>query len=124
MKKRNKMFYQFRQNNSGGSFVYDEKAGISVNVIVEAKDYLEANDLAERIGIYFDGCNSGLDCPCCGDRWSDQWHEDGHAVPSHYGEPIDPATFSTKDQDFGIKWMEEYEGFIHYADGTIVGYDN
>ena len=27
--------------------------------------------------VYFDGVEEGLDCPCCGDRWSrlDEWDE-------------------------------------------------
>lgn len=62
------MFYEFQQNNSGGSFTISEKDGIGQIVIIEAKDYREANERAEEIGLYFDGCYKGLDCSCCGDR--------------------------------------------------------
>ena len=81
-------FFEFRQNNSGGSFVIDESAGLSVSVIVEADSAKDANERAESIGIYFDGCESGRDCDCCGDRWSAAgfWGDvDGDPVPSVYG---------------------------------------
>lgn len=65
--------YHFRQNNSGGHFV--STPDLDVNVFVEAHTYREANDLAEAVGVYFNGCSSGRDCSCCGDRWSPQWDE-------------------------------------------------
>lgn len=62
-------FYHYRQNNSGGSFDVDEQAGIDINVFVEAYSAGQADDQAERIGLYFDGVDKGMDCDCCGDRW-------------------------------------------------------
>ena len=62
--------YLFRQNNSGGHFV--SNADVDRHVFIEAHTYREANDLAEAVGIYFDGAG---DCPCCGNRWSSQWDE-------------------------------------------------
>lgn len=118
------MFYDFRQNNSGGSFAYDEAAGISHIVIVEADSVAEANARAQRIGLYFDGCESGYDCDCCGDRWYEKYRDDeGDPVPSEYGAPIDfDAPYPPASQRFGIKWMDGYEGFVHYKDGTVKGY--
>ena len=60
-------FFKFYQNNSGGSFVVDKK--LCRTIIIEAKDDSEANSIAEDLGIYFNGVNSGIDCDCCGDRW-------------------------------------------------------
>lgn len=60
-------FYEFNQNNSGGSFSVDNN--VTHRVLIEASSYEEALYLAESIGIYFDGCEEELDCPCCGDRW-------------------------------------------------------
>lgn len=57
-------WYEYRQNNSGGSFCKP-----ALNVIVQAINQDVAETLAERLGVYFDGCSSGGDCPCCGDRW-------------------------------------------------------
>lgn len=102
-------FYHFSQNNSGGSFDFDEIAGITHNVIVEATDYEHANMLAERIGIYFDGYR---DCPCCGNRWYSQGsYSDGYDVPSIYGEPVDSKVVMTA-------WMPPgKETVVHYLDG-------
>ena len=60
-------WYEFSQNNSGGDFVEDENLG--KYVFIQADNKSKAIEKAEEIGIYFDGCNSGIDCSCCGDRW-------------------------------------------------------
>lgn len=60
-------FYEFGQNNSGGSFVVDDK--LCHRVVIEADNAEVANQKAESLGIYFDGVSSGSDCECCGDRW-------------------------------------------------------
>lgn len=80
------MFFTFNQNNSGGKTVHD--SNVSDYVIIEANDYKEANYLAQRIGIYFDGCASGIDCSCCGDRWSEAWNDDGDEEPMIYNESV------------------------------------
>jgi hypothetical protein len=102
-------FYHFSQNNSGGSFTFDEAAGITHNVIVEATDYQHANMLAERIGLYFDGDG---DCPCCGDRWySQSSYSDGYDVPSIYGEPVSTGVNT-------VAWMPlGKETVVHYLGG-------
>jgi hypothetical protein len=64
-------WYKFDQNNSGGSFHSDED--VAHYVFIQAYSAKEANHLAENIGIYFDGCRDGMDCDCCGDRWSEVW---------------------------------------------------
>lgn len=58
-------FYEYRQNNSGGSFDMD----LGENVYVQANDAEEANSIALNNGIYFDGVYYERDCACCGDRW-------------------------------------------------------
>lgn len=70
------MFYSYRQNNSGGYFEFNDEEGITIEVIVEANSVQQANALANSIGLYFDGVDSGIDCSCCGDRWSEPWRED------------------------------------------------
>lgn len=57
-------WFSFSQNNSGGSFDGPRE------VMVEASSASQANNIAESYGVYFEGCNDGIDCPCCGDRWS------------------------------------------------------
>lgn len=99
-------FYQFRQNNSGGSFDYDDRSGLSVNVYIEAGTADEANSRAEDLGIYFDGVDNGSDCSCCGDRWY------------RVGEYDRVDSVLQEDEDFSagawqIKWTKdgEYETF-------------
>ena len=104
-------FYTFNQNNSGGSFVYDEKRGISEWVIIEAKSSTEANDIAKDIGIYFDGISEGKDCPCCGDRWHPASEDDGKESPMCYG---------TKAENYKTWFRNKVLPVaIHYLDGTI-----
>jgi hypothetical protein len=80
-------WFTFRQNNSGGRFTVDDD--VDVNVIIQANDAAEANELAQRVGIYFNGVNDGIDCECCGDRWSTMWDNDrGTDEPEIYGERV------------------------------------
>lgn len=102
-------FFEFMQNNSGGSFIVDEHAGIDTTVIIEATSADNANDRAIDIGLYFNGCDSGFDCPCCGDRWSPVWRNDGSEVPTIFGEPV-TLTMSTEFRR---------SAYIHYLDGRI-----
>jgi len=60
-------FYVLTQNNSGGSFVTDDK--LCHRLIIEASSEKEAISIAEDLGCYWDGCDLGMDCFCCGDRW-------------------------------------------------------
>lgn len=107
------MFFHYRQNNSGGDFDFIKGDGLTRHVVVEAADAPTANDLAERIGLYFD---AGRDCPCCGPRWSPQWYLDsGSESPTVYGEA--PAEFVKNSRS---NWMEPgFEIAIHFADGRI-----
>ena len=79
------------QNNSGGTYRYpkwtgpDDLGGVfacydwqtePVDVWVMAESASEANKLFQRYaGVYFDGVREGIDCPCCGDRWSRAYGE-------------------------------------------------
>lgn len=115
------MFYEFRQNNSGGSFHFDHNRGISVLVVIEAQDLREAVYRAERLGLYFDGVEDGLDCECCGDRWYAPWKDEGSEVPSQYGQPLKDG-FATANGGWG-GWAEKGkpEAYIHYLDGQVEG---
>lgn len=108
-------FFTFIQNNSYGRFDFDKRQGITHIVIVEAPTYKDANFRAESIGLYFDGVATGLDCPCCGDRWYQKYDErDGEDVPMYYNTPVDENCV------IDFKWMgENPEIFVHYLDGTI-----
>jgi len=97
-------FYTFKQNNSGGSFDVDEN--VCHAVIIEALNMEHACARAENIGIYFNGVEDGMDCSCCGDRWSVPWDE-GSDTPMIYGEPA---------SEYKSSWTTP-SVIIHYADG-------
>lgn len=110
------MFYCFKQNNSGGSFDFDEDKGITHFVIIEGNTLEDILNKAESIGIYFNGVENEMDCECCGDRWYVPWKEDLEDTPKIYEEDI-------KDYDFEYKWMPEgKEACVHYLDGRMEWY--
>ena len=100
-------FYTFRQNNSGGSF--DEDDNVSLYVIVEAMNADQASARAKDAGVYFNGCNDGMDCHCCGDRWY-RGYSEGTASPEVYGKVVQPNDKFVEEGYF-IKWIEGPEGF-------------
>jgi len=109
-------FLTFNQNNSGGSFDFSETAGITHYVIVEAATLADGISRAEDIGIYFNGCSSGRDCSCCGDRWSEPWDDDFTDEPTVYGHK---ASEYGKD-GLSSSWMDDSKEIaVHYADGRI-----
>lgn len=110
-------FFHFSQNNSGGSFDFSESFGITHHVVIEAKDADDANVIAIEKGLYFDGCDSGQDCHCCGDRWYRQ-SGDGDDVPTVYSAPLgekrDGKSF------FSRGWMAPgRETAVHFTDARI-----
>ena len=74
-------WFEFGQNNSGGTWDVSDK--LCHRVFIEAESPTAATDIAEELGIYFDGCTKGLDCDCCGDRWSPLYGE-GKEFPCAY----------------------------------------
>ena len=109
-------FFTFHQNNSGGDFIVD--GDVSYYVVVEAHNAEEANERAEKIGIYFDGCADGTDCPCCGDRWGRAWKNEGTNTPQIDGEIVSqksPGVFSR---------IEGIFCYVYYLDGTITEHHN
>ena len=101
------MFYEYRQNNTFGTWV--KNADVDIWVIIEADNVEQANERAESVGLYFDGCSDAIDCPCCGDRWSPAWDQDeGDKVPSTYGRPVG-KTHKRKQKNDDI--------VIHYEKG-------
>ena len=94
-------FYHFDQNNTGGQ--YDVSETLAPMTIIEADTPEQANAKGEELGMYFRGVRSGIDCPCCGDRWYRDTHDHARITPEHVG-----------------RWRT----VIHFADGkstTIEG---
>jgi hypothetical protein len=109
-------FFTYHQNNTGGSFQYDDERGIAEYVIVEAENAHKADERAKNIGLYFGGEG---DCCCCGDRWEpfydDKYAESGDDEPSLYGDPI-------LENRYLYVWRREGpQAYIHYDGGDIVG---
>jgi hypothetical protein len=103
------MFYEYRQNNTFGTFTIN--MDVNVHVIIEASSVKQANERAESVGLYFDGCADGMDCPCCGDRWYATWDQDeGDEVPSSSGKPL---------ENIHPEWVKAKDSVvIHYDDGS------
>jgi len=82
----NMKWFTFSQNNSGGYFHGPR------HVVVQAVNAAMANAAAESFaGVYFDGCSwRGLDCQCCGDRWSRTWDGEYEDKPMLYGVDVVP----------------------------------
>ncbi len=97
-------FYEFHQNNSGGSFEIDDERGIGPRVWIEAETLDQAISIALGIGLYFDGVDIGTDCPCCGDRWHRPWCDDGKDAPKI-------------NQEYDFNWHDTV--YVHRAGGTI-----
>jgi hypothetical protein len=111
------LFFHYSQNNSGGGFDFDESAGITHHVVIEAASAEEADRKLVEIGGYFDGCETGMDCECCGDRWHPTSDWDAKDFPHVYGEKVDAPR---EDKRVFSRWMPEgKETAVHYADGRI-----
>ena len=91
-------FYEFSQNNSGGSFITDNN--LCHRLLIEATTYEGAIKKAKEMGVYFDGCETGQDCSCCGDRWY---------------EPNDkkfPLTYGSFTEEEALKYGKAYNAKI------------
>ena len=73
-------WWEYTQNNTGGAF----DTSLGKHVMIEAPDADSADRIAEENGLYFDGCDSGVDCSCCGDRWSRAWASRDTPYPYGY----------------------------------------
>lgn len=98
------MWFRYHQNNSGGHFHVDRKAGLGPEVWIEAHDDVDADRRAESIGIYFNGVAGGYDCPCCGDRWDQAWDE-GVDVPEVH-------------EKYHFSWCKEI--YFHPLNGPMI----
>lgn len=76
------LWYEFDQNNSGGSF--DRGDFVSDVVFIQAMNYEQASDIMQEM---IDKDQSWYSCECCGDRWS-FYREKGYEVPTRYGKEV------------------------------------
>lgn len=125
-------FYEISQNNSGGSFVTDDK--LCHRLFIEAESSDEAANIAEDLGCYWDGCATGSDCPCCGDRWYRPWTSDGIDLEEmntkwngyEVNEWVKNSSKETAIEDFksryeGMVWLVEPKIENKYGSDRISG---
>ena len=108
-------FFKYHQNNSGGETIITNK--LKNIVWIEANNAKQANEKAQAIGIYFDGCSQGLDCSCCGDRWNEVEDYDKAKFPIKYSK-----TEIFKDiKEYTKYLLKEYKwiSIIYYQNGTV-----
>ena len=96
-------WFEWSQNNSGGSFINDGK--VTHRVWIEAHTLREAEAKAFDLGIYYNGCADGRDCSCCGDRWYS---------PEQYEFPMDYRDYSypTGYEDLVFNSPEGYAQYL------------
>ena len=110
-------FYEFSQNNSGGGFDTDDD--LCHRLFIEANDAEQANEIAEGLGVYFNGCDNGQDCSCCGDRWYECDESDSIDLEKTsilYEKEL--ATIADYAQMLADNWgWTKPDGRIFYLDG-------
>ena len=106
----NNKFYLFNQNNSGGIFIEPAE-----HVFIEAKNYEEANEIAQQKGLYFGGLG---DCECCGDRWYELYSEtDALDVPMVYGKSLEDYV-NRLNNGKSMKKVKVPIAVVYFYDGT------
>jgi len=112
------MFYEFSQNNSGGSFVVNKK--LTHRLFVEADSVEEACVFAKSLGCYWNGVDEGLDCDCCGDRWHKPWDDDGVTYPYEWSKGIVFNSVEEHAQYVANNYgMTVPDARIFYKDGSV-----
>lgn len=112
-------FYEFDQNNSGGYFDVDEN--LCHKLIIEAENFEEAVQKAESLGCYWDGVENGVDCPCCGDRWSN-W-EDLIDIEKYKNEGYTAEVFCGIYKNTEKEWNKKYGRYeVLEAPSNIISY--
>lgn len=111
-------WFEFDQNNSGGSFDVDDK--LCHRLFIEADDYDTAERIATHLGVYFNGVSQGIDCGCCGDRWSNY-------MPDELEFPMDyePSTIFHNVEEYAQYMANNYgwtkpDARLFYKDGRVV----
>lgn len=101
-------FYEFNQNNSGGSFDVDDK--VCHKLIIQAPNHNTARNKAMELGVYFNGCDNGLDCSCCGDRWND-YNEDHIDLTKENYNTHSVLIYYHSDENTEKQWEEKYRQY-------------
>lgn len=101
------MFYEFNQNNSYGYFITNDK--LCNKLYIEANSEEEAISIAEDLGCYWNGVANGIDCPCCGDRWTPYADEVNLIRYAAEGYPV--YVLDSVREDAVDEWNRRYGKF-------------
>ena len=110
-------WYEISQNNSGGSFDVDDK--LCHRLFIQAPSEARALGIAEELGVYWNGCETGRDCSCCGDRWSEYMEKITFPVTDY--EPDGPfKTIEEYAQHLADKYgWTQPDARLFFADGMV-----
>ena len=107
-------FFQYDQNNSGGSFITNDK--VCHRLFIEAPDEEAAERIALSLGVYFNGVERGIDCSCCGDRWSN-WSDE---IKEYHYEAYNASTIEEYAQAVADRYgWTKPDTRIYYLNGTV-----
>lgn len=104
-------WFEFDQNNSGGHFDVDDK--VCHRLFIEAESFNDAVEKAEELGCYWDGIDKGIDCSCCGNRWS-KWDDEPVDIEPYFNDIEEYAQFLA--DSFG--WTTP-DVRLYYNDGNV-----
>lgn len=102
------MFYKFDQNNSYGRFDVNDK--VCQGLFIEADNEGEAIEKAEELGCYWDGVEEGIDCPCCGDRWS-KWCISQYDFHDKRFDCYTVSTYNGLSKSGEERWQEKFGSY-------------
>lgn len=102
-------FYEYSQNNSGGTFMVDDS--VCHRMFIEADSIKEANSVAEDLGVYFNGCDEGMDCSCCGDRWYEPYDTVKLEEINEKGYEVSVYSSSSLEKDAEDGWVNKYGSY-------------
>lgn len=98
-------WFEFSQNNSGGSFIVDDK--VCHRLFIEAESFDKAVAKAEELGCYWDGVAKGIDCPCCGDRWN-KWDDEAINIDKYNNDGYEVEVYDGIYSSAETRWNEKY----------------
>lgn len=101
-------WYCFDQNNSGGDFDVDDK--VCHRLFIEAESFDDAVEKAEELGCYWDGVAAGIDCPCCGDRWS-LWNDAPIDLDKYSNKGYSVSTYESFNNNAIDEWNKKYSKY-------------
>ena len=109
-------WFLITQNNSGGSFRTTDK--LCHRLYIEADNTDDAKAIAEDLGCYWNGCEAGIDCECCGDRWHEPWDE--IEFPVKYGDYVFDTIEDYAQHLYStfMRWTQP-DGRIFYSNGEV-----